>query len=288
MSPPVHHQEAFFSELCTGTSVEVGSRLGRCLHYQSMRATWGVRGNILRVPRLNQHDYLQHRAWLIQLLQEKGEALAGLSVRDQQDLHQFFLTDKLDYSEVELTEHRRAISRMDESLPNRAGKALRRLQASLGVVRPQRPARGTGAIRRAVRSRKRGPVVVTPIMRATPDIGLLAEAVIRIAEDIGSKDQAVDSLPSPSQFSRRSRQIDKLIVLPKRSRLAIVDDHTAQEWKLFKGFVGSLSRQQLERMFEVLHLELPTTYGPRNEACVIRLSQVSWKELVGGAIETIV
>jgi hypothetical protein len=85
------------------------------------------------MPRLTDHDYLQNHELLRIQRGSDNTAFVMLSVSEQWDLFQYYLPHKA-HKRVVLLTHRREVSELDPSLPQRAGRAFsrwRRILANL-------------------------------------------------------------------------------------------------------------------------------------------------------------
>lgn len=77
--------------------------------------------------RLTNQQYLIDRTWLADIWQQDLAAWAKLSSADQRALHDFF-DPSLERSPDQALTYRRGITARDPSLPQRAGRALRRFE----------------------------------------------------------------------------------------------------------------------------------------------------------------
>ena len=113
------------------------------------------------MPRLTDRDYLFFRTYLHEVWLTKRQAFSLISTRDQYYLHQYFrLSDEL--AKEDALAHRRAITTLQPSLPQCAGRALRHL------ARPKRTITCTGEKR----------IIVHPLLRPQPDVERLAKALL--------------------------------------------------------------------------------------------------------------
>jgi len=130
------------------------------------------------VPRLTNHDYLQHHRTLVRLWRDHPDVFSDLSVRAQFDLHTYFQTTNLG-TDAELLAERARLTAEDPSLPQRAGKALAALHDA--------PTKGRPASRACVPAGK-GTIYVRGVMRAEPDVKQLARALLCLAEELDRQD----------------------------------------------------------------------------------------------------
>jgi hypothetical protein len=83
------------------------------------------------MPRTTDHDYLATHQQLHALWTSGPTGLFLLSGMEQWALHEYYrLSEQL--PDAALLEHRRVVRKMDQSLPQRAGRALSKLQAANG------------------------------------------------------------------------------------------------------------------------------------------------------------
>lgn len=122
------------------------------------------------MPRLTNYDYLNRRDLLSKLWLQSSSAYGVLSPTDQRALHDYFATTD-EFTEDQLLHHRKNVTKIDPSLPNRAGKAFSQLIERLAINgEPQvEPARSG--------------VTVRAIMNPKLDIPKLAQLLIRQVED---------------------------------------------------------------------------------------------------------
>lgn len=113
------------------------------------------------MPRLTAKDYLRTHDRLRRLWMHDTRLFAELTPTEQWRLHNFFKPDK-DWSDLELLQHREAITAERPSLPHLAGRALEKfwaLTADLAVKRSGLPrchqVTRSGCVRRIGRSRSR-------------------------------------------------------------------------------------------------------------------------------------
>lgn len=133
------------------------------------------------MSRLTTPTYLSHHHQLKALWAEGQSRFSYLSWNDQLDLHRYYLLT-LDKTELKLVAHRRNVHVSDPSLPQRAGRAYARLM------------RGETAKARYTVMPNGRLISVRPLMQPTPDIELLAKALLQMAmreiEEREDQDQA--------------------------------------------------------------------------------------------------
>lgn len=134
------------------------------------------------MPRLTTQDYLTHRRLLIEeWFEHDANAFAEVPFQAQHDLHDFYApTEPL--SDAEALKHRTAMTEAYPALPQKAGRAFQTLLA-VRERKAQRVVR-TDVPRAAPRgdARTRG-VRIAAVVRPTPDVPLLAKALLRLALD---------------------------------------------------------------------------------------------------------
>lgn len=131
------------------------------------------------MPRLTNSDYLADRAFLQDAWTNFPSAFTYLTYNEQSLLHRFFAF-RSDYSDEEALQHRNHVSTPGSSLPNQAGKALRkfvRISRALAQNRVPKP------IEQPTRVRVRVPTAslnirVRAIARPEVDVEVLAKALL--------------------------------------------------------------------------------------------------------------
>jgi hypothetical protein len=131
------------------------------------------------MPRLNNTNFLKAHHWLRQLWLEDIGNYAQLYPPDQTELHLFFCPSK-DWSDDKLIEHRQIMSKADPSLPQRAGRALKRFElVRAGELAYLPPVHVTPA-----KGRQRGHnISVRVVMRPEPDLQRLARALLQLTPE---------------------------------------------------------------------------------------------------------
>lgn len=101
----------------------------------------------------------------------------------QMDLHAYYMLTK-DLTNEQLIVHREAVTKKSPSLPHRAGKASKALDAA--TERLSQLPKPALALRPAPRKGKRGPVSirVTSLVRPEIDAKKLANALLRVAKEM--------------------------------------------------------------------------------------------------------
>lgn len=87
------------------------------------------------MSRLTDRDYLTAHRQLRALWTSSQQAFAQTTYRDQLALHRYF-SPALDEPDDNHLAHRRWISEVDPSLPQRAGRAYQRLQRAMATAQP--------------------------------------------------------------------------------------------------------------------------------------------------------
>jgi hypothetical protein len=134
-----------------------------------------------KYARLTTKQYLKTHTQLRRLWLRDNSLFAELSPREQRLLHDFFKPDK-DWSDLELLQHRDAITAQRPSLPHQAGRALNRFWETTAnlAARRVRAARVPAAPARRVRQQDRH-IVVKSLVRPEIDAQKLARAFINLA-----------------------------------------------------------------------------------------------------------
>lgn len=137
----------------------------------------GLPTRLVAMPRVSNLDFLAtHRqlrfAWL-----EYPELFACLSYTDQMALHQFF-APSLDAADLALVAHRRHVTALGASLPQRAGRAYARFHA---LRRDSLHSRGQAVVLEGKGCRARR-LSVLSVARPDPDLDRIAKTVIALIE----------------------------------------------------------------------------------------------------------
>ncbi len=153
------------------------------------------------MPRLTDSEFLAiHRQLKVDWQQATG--LYGyLSSREQWQLHGYFRPSE-ELSDADLLAHRIAISKEQPSLPQRAGKAYRKLElvrASLArarnvAVTPSQPTQRT--------SRKVRHITVRAVVNPKPDLHKLAKALMAMAMDMAKRGETMEEYGERNERER--------------------------------------------------------------------------------------
>lgn len=133
------------------------------------------------MPRLTNPTYLRTYFWLSGQIAQDRMTLSCLSPTEQSYLHAYFRPTEA-ISAPDLLAHRKSITRQRPSLPQSAGRALRKLQdhqTALVELPASSPAPATKSSHRRI--------VVHSVIRPEPDIERMAKALLRAAEDLKRK-----------------------------------------------------------------------------------------------------
>ncbi len=131
------------------------------------------------MPRLSNSDYLYSRSELLALLNEKIPIQVHFSYSDQMVLHAYFVPT-MQINDEEALAYRKVISKENPSLPNRAGKLMKRVAALRSIDWSRTPrSNGIGPSRR---------LVVQSLVRAEPDIEKIAGTLIALIDDAIKRD----------------------------------------------------------------------------------------------------
>ena len=145
------------------------------------------------MPRLTHDTYCtQHRlvreAWLTD-----RPAPARLLPNEQWDLHDFF-APVYDFTDDELREYRQKITALDPSLPQRAGRALKKLEAArkgravAAQTRATAKPASDGPKRKAKAADRK--ISVKSLVHPEPNMDRLAKALLEMARDMAKADRA--------------------------------------------------------------------------------------------------
>lgn len=132
------------------------------------------------ISRLTDKTYLRQRRSLRQLWLQRAHTFSRVPISDQRVIHDFYLPGG-DASDGELLEHRRIVTAEQPSLPNRAGKALRRLDPALKPSTPSPSSRRRNRVAVGALGRD---ISVRAVLRPEPDIVRLASAFMSVATQI--------------------------------------------------------------------------------------------------------
>ena len=143
------------------------------------------------MPRLTSKNYLRTHDRLRRLWLHDPRVFAELAPMEQWQLYDFFKPDK-DWSDLELLQHREAITAERPSLPQRAGRALEKFwgtsaaRALVQVRTAKAPAGNAKRVRQEDRS-----LTVKAVARPEIDAHKLARAYIGLARDL-AKNRAAE------------------------------------------------------------------------------------------------
>lgn len=131
------------------------------------------------MPRLTNRDYLNNRRLLCeQWLEHDGGAFINLPRQAQLDLHDYYFPSREMWDDVAIT-HRDAIVKAFPSLPQKAGRALEALRASLEGESNQILERHRDRTTSVVQvGRQQRAIRITGIANPNPDYPALAEHLI--------------------------------------------------------------------------------------------------------------
>lgn len=141
------------------------------------------------MPRLTFNDYLHQRAFLKLAWEEFDQLYSLLPIDQQHALHRYY-QPLSDHTVDELKRHRAHITKLEPSLPARAGKCYAKLhrvyetgideaRAQTSPVRTKRPRQN----RAALATRR---ISVRAVARPEPDLTKLALALIEAARQVGN------------------------------------------------------------------------------------------------------
>lgn len=122
------------------------------------------------MPRLTNQTYLSIHHQLHELWIDHPQELSLVSYRDQLALHRYF-SPAVDEPDDQHLAHRRWISTVDPSLPQRAGRAYQQLQRAMAAAQPALGA----AVRTPVGAPRR--LRVQGLARPEPDLERIAQVI---------------------------------------------------------------------------------------------------------------
>lgn len=134
------------------------------------------------MPRLSYSRYLTDRFDLLADWRAKLSILGCLTSLDQHLLHAYFAFTK-QLNEKEALTHRKTATTADPSLPQRAGKAMKRLRIAQSIewapIRPISIRRGSSRL-----------LSVRAVLRPEPDLDAIAGTVLSLAIDLARREEA--------------------------------------------------------------------------------------------------
>lgn len=125
------------------------------------------------MPRLTDRDYCCRRTLLTVLYEQRDSAFIGLTTVEQRALHDYYVPS-LQLEPAELKTHRRAITKLDPTLPQRAGRAWAHLEQLQSTKRAPVINAGTGRVRH---------IRALGVIRPEPDYDKFTRALLSIARD---------------------------------------------------------------------------------------------------------
>ncbi len=148
------------------------------------------------MPRLTNFTYYGQHRFVHDTWVENWAAWSELSPGEQWDLHTFYMA-RHSLSIEALIEHRRNRVARDESLPQRAGRALRKLEQVLAVQMAEAQARGTEPTsvpaKRTKRQSKDQVVTVRSLVHPEPDMARMIKALRALVEEMAAADRAAQA-----------------------------------------------------------------------------------------------
>ncbi|MHA3019671.1 hypothetical protein ACXPWS_05300 [Mycobacterium sp. BMJ-28] len=144
------------------------------------------------MARLTHHTYCAQHRLVREVWLTDRPALTRLLPNEQWDLHDFF-APTYDFSDDELREYRQKITALDPSLPQRAGRALRRLEQAVLVqiaeakLREAQPRPEPGKTKRQSKNQI---LTVRSLAHKQPDMQRMAKALLGMAREMAEADRA--------------------------------------------------------------------------------------------------
>ncbi|MDG4668615.1 hypothetical protein [Mycobacterium sp. 236(2023)] len=145
------------------------------------------------MPRLTHSTYCAQHRYLKQVWVESQPSWVELRPGEQRELHDYYVPTQR-FSDEELLEYRQKITALHPSLPQRAGRALKKLRAAHAAYEASVKARvaepivvGKGKKKRLSKDRV---ITVKSLVHPQPDIDRLAKAVLALAKELADADRA--------------------------------------------------------------------------------------------------
>lgn len=151
------------------------------------------------MPRLAHHTYCTQHRLVREVWLTDRPALARLLPNEQWDLHDFF-APTYDFTDDELREYRQKITALDGSLPQRAGRALKKLEQAVlmqiaeAKLREAQPQLEPG--KKTKRQSKDRVLSVRSLVHKQPDMQRMAKALLGMAREMAEADRAKKTLSS--------------------------------------------------------------------------------------------
>ncbi len=151
---------------------------------QTMEATHSTEVHTAHIARLTDTTYLKQQAAVRKLWLQDETLFSRTTPSDQRAIHDFYQPSR-NATNAELLKHRHIVTAVHPSLPSRASKALRRLDAG----RRSTPAPPNGSTRPRAKVPIGGRNIrVRVILRPEPDVAKLARVFMGIARQITDED----------------------------------------------------------------------------------------------------
>ena len=135
------------------------------------------------MPRLTNPDYLEQRHRLMIAWEFRPHLIAELELYEQHALHDFFAMSREMYDDDAIA-HRQNMTKLEPSLPHKAGRAYGHFEQIVATDRERRAAPApieSVPMRGAKRSKKT--VRVTALVKPELDIQGLARAIMNLAKE---------------------------------------------------------------------------------------------------------
>lgn len=129
------------------------------------------------MPRLTPHDYLVLHDWLAELWESRLAVLGLVSPREQWYLHDYFVPSWTSLTEAELLAHRAKAAAEHRSLPQCAGRAVRKLHREIKAAKTRQTVElKPGATKQ--------PAVVSAVVHPQIYADRMTRALLRAAKDL--------------------------------------------------------------------------------------------------------
>jgi len=126
------------------------------------------------MPRLTNKRYVEMHHLLRKSWLQYRHPFTQLTPREQWDLHHFFIPAE-QRTDAELIEHRAQIAAVDQSLPQRAGRAYRRFEVEQQIPR-------VPALQHTPHTKSDYAVVVRGLVWVQPNIELVARVLMEVTQ----------------------------------------------------------------------------------------------------------
>lgn len=146
------------------------------------------------MTRLTHSTYCDQRDFVRNVLLHAQPAWVRLLPSEQWDLYDFFAPTKT-LSDAQLREHRHDMTVIDRSLPQRAGRAFKKLERALAVhvveMQAQTAQPGAAVVKKTKRQSNDQVVTVRSLVHTEPDVARMTKALLALAREMVEADRTV-------------------------------------------------------------------------------------------------